>query len=179
MQNPNGIAIGPDGGIFVATTGRIVRVDPDTGGQDIIAEMPGNSFDGITFSNDFDRLYFNEEFGQIHFVDFDADRTPSEPRTGARIPLGVDPFSILDGMAVDACGNLYVTEMNGTIWRVLAEDGTIEEIASLGGLAVTPALNFGIAPIGGWSETALYVITFTGTLFELDIGVPGKWEPHL
>lgn len=178
LTNPNGIAIGADGLVYVATTGRIVRVDPDTGDVEIVADLPGNSFDGLTFSPDYTRLYFDEEFGQIHYVDFDAAGIPGEPRLGAQIPLGGFGFSILDGMTMDACGNLYVVEMNGTVWRVRT-DGTVEDIVSLPGAAIIPALNFGYPPTGGWSATSLYVITFTGSVYALDIGVPGKWEPHL
>jgi sugar lactone lactonase YvrE len=180
INNPNGLAIGSDGRIYAATSnGQVVRVDPASGDVDVVVDLPGNSFDGISFSPDFRRLYFNEEFGQIHYVDLDEAGEVGPARTGARIPLGGLGFSILDGMAVDACGNLYVTEMSGTVWRVRADDGTVEELLDVGGAAIIPALNFGIAPIGGWRETALYVITFTGAVYEIEVGVPGKWEPHL
>jgi sugar lactone lactonase YvrE len=179
LTNPNGVAIGVDGRIYVATTGRIMRVDPVGGDVEVVADLPGNSFDGLTFSPDFTRLYFDEEFGQIHYVDFDAAGNPGTPRLGATIPLGGLGFSILDGMAMDACGNLYVAEMNGTVWRVRVDDGSVEEVVSLPGASIIPALNFGFPPVGGWNATSLYVITFTGSVYELDIGVPGKWEPHL
>ncbi|MEZ4235746.1 MAG: SMP-30/gluconolactonase/LRE family protein [Myxococcota bacterium] len=179
VNNPNGIAVAPDGRIYTATSnGQVVRVDPASGAVDVVVDLPGNSFDGIVFSPDYRRLYFDEEFGQIHYVDVDAQGDLGEPHLGGRIPLGGGGFSILDGMAVDACGNLYVAEMNGTVWRVRT-DGTVEDLVDVGGVAIIPALNFGIAPVGGWRETALYVITFTGSIYEIEVGVPGKWEPHL
>lgn len=175
LTNPNGIAIGFDGKVYVATAGRILRVDPVSGDVEIVADLPGNSFDGLTFSPDFRRLYFDEELGQIHFVDFDESGVPGEPQLGPRIP----GLTILDGMATDACGNVYVVDMGGKIWR-LRTDGTLEDIASLPGIGpIYPALNFGIAPIGGWEADKLYVLSFLGVLYALDIGVPGKWEPHL
>lgn len=178
LQNPNGMAIDLQGRIYVTVTAAIVRIDPATGAVDTIVDMPGNSFDGITFSYDYRRLYFNEELGQIHFVEFDEEGEPGPVIDGTRIDLGFDPFSILDGMAADACGNLYINEMNGKVWRVTI-DGQAEVVADLSGFAIIPALNFGYPPVGGWTNTALYVLTFTGSVYELQIGVPGKWEPHL
>lgn len=178
LSNPNGMAIDPQGRIYVTVTAGIVRIDPASGAVDTIVSMPGNSFDGITFSHDYRRLYFNEELGQIHFVEIDEDGEPGVVRDGVRVDLGLDPFSILDGMAADACGNLYSTEMNGRVWRI-RPDGTAEIVVDLAGLAIIPALNFGYPPVGGWTSTALYVLTFTGQVYELQIGVPGKWEPHL
>jgi hypothetical protein len=177
LQNPNGMAIDLQGRIYVTVTAGVMRIDPSTGAVDRIVDMPGNSFDGITFSHDYGRLYFNEELGQIHFVEIDEDGEAGPVRDGVRINLSA--FSILDGMAADACGNLYALEMDGTVWRVRL-DGTIEVVAELPGTPISfPALNFGYPPVGGWGSTALYVLTFTGQLHELQIGVPGKWEPHL
>ncbi|MEQ1502392.1 MAG: SMP-30/gluconolactonase/LRE family protein [Myxococcota bacterium] len=176
LDNPNGIAIGLDGWVYVATSGRILRADPDTGDVQVVADLPGNSFDGLTFSPDYTRLYFDEELGQIHYVDFDANGNPGVPQLGAAIPTSA--FGILDGMAMDACGNLYVIEMSGVIWRVRT-DGTVEDIAHLNGLAFVPAMNFGYPSTGGWQNDALYVLDFIGAVYELQVGVPGKWEPHL
>jgi hypothetical protein len=177
LTNPNGMAVDPQGRIYVTVTAAVVRIDPASGAVDTIVDMPGNSFDGITFSHDYRRLYFNEELGQIHFVEIDEDGEAGEVRDGVRVNLSA--FSILDGMAADACGNLYALEMDGTVWRVRM-DGTVEVVAELAGTPISfPALNFGYPPVGGWDADALYVLTFTGSLHELQIGVPGKWEPHL
>lgn len=176
LANPNGIAIGADGRIYVATTGQILRIDPETLDVEVVVDLPGNSFDGLTFSPDYRRLYFNEEVGQVHWVDFDDDGVPGPPSDGIDIPNGI---SLLDGMAMDACGNLYVIVMNGKVWRIWADTGELEQILDVGGLAFIPALNFGLPPTGGWGNELLYVLDFTGSLYEVDVGVPGKWEPHL
>lgn len=175
MVNPNGIAIGDDGWVYVATTERILRVEPDTGEQEVVAERAGKSFDGISFSPDYSRLYFNEEVGRVHWVDFDASGVPGPIQDGPTVPIGA--FSLLDGMAVDACGNLYTTEMGSTVWRI-AVDGTVEKVVEISGVAILPALNFGTG-IGGWDAEKLYVMDFLGKMYELDVAVPGKPEPHL
>lgn len=174
MVNPNGIAIGADGWVYVATTERIMRLEPDTGVQEVVAERNGKSFDGISFSPDYTRLYFNEEVGRVHWVDFDSSGVPGPMQDGPSVPIGA--FSLLDGMAVDACGNLYTTEMGSTVWRI-ALDGTVEKVVEISGVAILPALNFGTG-VGGWDAEKLYVMDFLGKMYELDVGVPGKWEPH-
>ncbi len=175
LVNPNGIAIGNDGLVYVATTARIVRLDPSDLSQEVVAEIPNRSFDGLSFSPDFSRLYFNEEVGRIHWVDFDANGDPGPVQDGPSIPVGA--FGLLDGMTVDACGNLYTTEMGSTVWRV-SPTGVVEQVVVVSGVAILPALNFGPGT-GGFDADVLYVADFTGKMHAVEVGVEGKWEPHL
>ncbi len=175
VENPNGIAIGADGWIYAALTGSIARFDPATGDRETVADMPGNSFDGLTFMPDYKTLFFDEEFGQVWKVTFDDDNNPSEPILGPDLPLG--GFSILDGMTADACYNLYVVEMNGTVWRA-SPDGTVDVALDVSGFASTSAANFG-SGIGGWDANTLYVSDFLTKTYAVSLGVPGKWEPYM
>jgi hypothetical protein len=175
VENPNGIAIGADGWIYAALTGSIARFDPATGDREVVADMPGNSFDGLTFMPDYKSLYFDEEFGQVWKVTFDEDNNPSEPNLGPDIPVG--GFSLLDGMTADACFNLYVVEMNGTVWRA-SPDGSVTVALDINGFASTSAVNFG-SGIGGWETTTLYLSDFLGKMYAAPLGVPGKWEPYM
>lgn len=175
VTNPNGIAIGADGWIYAALTGSIVRVHPADGATETVADMPGKSFDGLTFSPDYTRLHFNEEVGRIWSVDVDPAGGWTEPVEGPKLPLG--PFSILDGMTADACGNVYVVEMGGKVWRV-TPDGAVDVAIEVPGFAVISAVNFG-SGIGGFDSGTLYVMDFAGKLYAAEMGVPGKWEPYL
>lgn len=180
FDTPNGLAIDFEGRISVATQERIVRIDPATGDTEVLVQWPNKSFDGITYSPDFTRLYFNEELGRVHWIDFAPDGTWSEPDEG--IQLVQNPllgFSILDGMAVDVCGNLYAGEMNGQIWRIRADDHSVDMVANIGGASIVPAINFGLPATGGWQADHLYAMDFLGALIDLPVGIPGKWEPHL
>lgn len=175
LENPNGIAIGADGLVYVALTGSIVRVDPLTGAVETIVDMPGNSFDGLTFMPDYKSLYFDEEIGQVWKVTFDDAGVPSEPTLGPTLPLG--GFSILDGMTADACSNLYVVEMNGTVWRA-SPDGSVTIALDVQGFASTSAANFG-SGVDGWDSMTLYLSDFLGKTYAAPLGVPGKWEPYM
>ncbi len=79
----------------------------------------------------------------------------------------------LDGMTVDACGNVYVTEYTvGFIWRFTPE-GEREKVATLPSFWI-PNIHWG-SGIGGWDEDILYVMDRDeGRLFELDLGVKEK-----
>jgi sugar lactone lactonase YvrE len=178
LNTPNGVAIDFEGRIAVATQQRIVRIDPATGDVEELVFMERRSFDGLVYSPDFRRLYFNEELGRVHWIEFADDGTWSEPLGALQVGEPLIPFGILDGMAVDVCGNLYASEMNGRLWRVWL-DGEIEQVAEIGGVSIVPALNFGLPAQGGWIADHLYVMDFTGALVDLPMGVPGKWEPHL
>ncbi len=175
LDTPNGIAIGWDGMVYIATSGRILRIDPDDGATEVMAEIPGRSFDGLSFSPDYRRLYFNEEIGRIHFVEFDEDMNPVRVVENAA-DLGLPPTAILDGMAVDACGNLYAVVMSGSVWRVTPTGDVERALTTPPGMI--PALNFG-SGVGGFERDHLYIQDFLGKMYEAPVGVPGKWEPHL
>lgn len=81
----------------------------------------------------------------------------------------------IDGLGVDACGNVYATEYAyGIVWRI-SPDGQIERLADLPS-AWIPNLKWGRG-IGGFSKDVLYVADRQGSyLFALSVGVPGATE---
>ncbi len=173
MPDPNGVVIGNDGYIYVThgQGGEVRRVNADTGEFTTLVDTPNDSYDGIVFSLDYKTLYFNEEVGTVNALDIASGNVT----TLATIPL----TEILDGMTMDECGNLYVVEMAGVIWRV-SPAGDVEEYYRIdAGFAFIPAVNFG-SGVGGWRRDRLYIMNFDGGAFELDTGgVRGRREPHL
>jgi sugar lactone lactonase YvrE len=181
VSEPNGIAIGMDGFAYLATlAGKIYRVNPDNGDYSVLLSS-NERYDGITFNADYTMLYFDEENeGEIHRLPIYSDGTAGQESTLATINGG-GMMDLYDGMAADECGNAYVIKMSGEVYRVTPQ-GDVDLVVSVstggsfgGGIM---ALNFGTG-VGGWGEDQLYVMGQGDRVYEVDIGVRGKWEPHL
>lgn len=178
LVSPNSLAVGPDGRLYIATYGAILRMDPSGSGPPESLYVRANTdFDGLTFSPTYDRLYFNHDDGGI------VGRLVLDPVTFELLAienhadLGGGWGAELDGMATDACGNVYVARTDGTIERI-RPDGSHGVYYSLPGNAWTTALSFG-SGVGGWERDHLYVMDRGGSLFDLEVGVDGRPEPHL
>jgi sugar lactone lactonase YvrE len=78
----------------------------------------------------------------------------------------------IDGLGVDACGNVYASEYNyGNLWRIAA-DGKIEKLATLPAMWV-PNMKWGRG-FGGFDPNVLFVADRDeGRLFAVSVGVPG------
>jgi hypothetical protein len=185
LPDPNGVAIDQDGMVYLTHGGgEVRRIDPSDGSYEVI-HSSGSSYDGITFSEDYKTLYFNEETGDIHKMSIADDGTVSAPTNFAYIDVGFG--GILDGMTADVCGNIYVVEMTGSLYRITPE-GQIDLAVDLGGGGggggpggggvFVPAVNFG-SGVGGWKRDHVYIMNFEGGVFEANVGIPGKSEPHL
>jgi sugar lactone lactonase YvrE len=155
----------------------VARIDLEAGTTSVLFHSPVST-DGITFAPDYRRLYFNSEGGKVMTLLLGEDGEVVEPAS-LLTTIPTSGGSILDGMTADVCGNLYVVVMDGRIIRVLP-DGTQEEVADLDGTAslLISAANFG-SGTGGWERDHLYVMSLWKGLYEIDIGIEGKWEPHL
>jgi hypothetical protein len=81
----------------------------------------------------------------------------------------------IDGLGVDACGNVYASEyVYGYIWRI-APDGAIEKIAELPSFWI-PNIKWG-RNLGGFSNRVMYVADREQQrLFGIHVGVPGAKE---
>jgi len=96
-------------------------------------------------------------------------------------------YGYLDGMNVDACGNVYVTEyVLGKIWRFSPEGEEVEMVAQLP-TAWIPNMHWGNGG-GGFAERVLYVMDRMGAwggggsgakLYGVEVGVPGAPGPAI
>ncbi len=171
---PNGLEVGMDDFVYVAehNAGNIRRVNPDTGEFTIIASGL-DAPNGLSFSPDYRTLYVNSfGGGTVHSITVDDQGAWSDPVLLGTTNDGGGGGG-LDGMAVDACGNVYVTEyIAGFVWRFTPE-GVREKVAELPSQWI-PNMHWG-SGIGGWDENILYVADRDeGRLFELDLGIVEK-----
>ncbi len=179
LQEPNGVVIGDDDFVYLTEmTGKVSRVDPDTGDRTVIYDTPVST-DGITFAPDYRTLYWNSEQGQVVKTVLDADGAVVDPPAVLTTINGLGFMDLLDGMTTDACGNIYVVRMMGHIIRI-TPDGQQQEIIDLSGLGgvFISAVNFG-SGAGGFERDNLYIMNLSGGVFEVEMGIEGKWEPHL
>lgn len=91
-------------------------------------------------------------------------------------PVGGGASSGLDGLNVDACGNVYASAyVDGTVWRWAAEGAEAELVMNVRASWI-PNMHFGHG-VGGWEENVLYLANRDrGSVFAIPVGVPGHGE---
>jgi len=146
---------------------RVYRISPQ-GEASVVDASLGNP-NGITLSPDGNTLYVTAA-GRLVRYSLSADGTPS---AGQNIQLS-EPLDTPDGMGVDCAGNIYTTEHNRRLIRVISADGT--EIGRFGGPQAFDQNVTNVA-FGGPNRTTLFITTLTqanqGGLFSVELSVPG------
>ncbi len=171
---PNGVEVGRDGYVYVAenSSDRVRQIDPYTGEQWLV----GNNLlapNGVILSPDEQILYVGS-FGGGHVYAFDriSEHEWSPRRILASSPGWDGGF---DGINVDICGNVYITEYTvGRVWRITPDGSQVDLVANLPDGWI-PNMRWG-PDVGGWASNILYV-TAWNRLQALDVGIAGK--PHI
>jgi sugar lactone lactonase YvrE len=110
-----------------------------------------------------------------------ADSTPCQTPDGvtgtcqAELCIPAPVAGGIDGLGVDACGNVYASEfVYGNVWRI-APDGNIELFAQLPSFWI-PNIKWG-RNLGGFSDRVMYVADRDQRrLFGIHVGMPGATE---
>ena len=132
LVNPNYPVLMPDGGLLVSDSGRageprvgLLRYDPDGRGE-VWLDEPLNFANGLAWSPDHRTLYVAESWGyRVAAIDVGADGRPAGPaRTYAETP-----GFIVDGLAVDADGVLYVGAYEPSAVLRIPAPGQVEVFA--------------------------------------------------
>jgi sugar lactone lactonase YvrE len=181
FDRANAIEVDLQGFVYVAEMSRkqVVRVDGATGAATVLVN--GNGLElpyGVTFSPDYRTLYIGERTnGSIFALEVQPDGTAGAMRVLARD----NGAGLLDGMAVDACGNVYVSGFDsGQVYRVAPDGGSPQLVADLSDLSLSiPNMQWG-SGTGGWDPSMLYVIDQRqDQVYELHVRVRGKRAAHL
>ena len=173
LSYPNGITIDLQGFVYVSEhdAGKVLRVHPYTGEFTVIAKGLQNP-NGLAFNKEYDQLYIGTFGGSwIYRLSISPNGTP-----GKLVKWGDMTGSpgMLDGIAVDICGNVYVCEYASTdIWRFGPDGGAPEKILdSDPDITYLPNLRFGRGP--GWDQNSLYSPDGWNKkgIWRINIGVP-------
>ena len=173
----NGIEVDDQDFVYVAeqNSGQIRRVDPYTGDNTVLVTGLNNP-NGIVFSPGYDILYVGSFGGGIIYaLEVDPQGNPGT-LSNLRTNIGT---GALDGMGVDACGNVYVCDYGSRKVLRIAPDGlTAEVVVDLSSdTSWIPNMQWG-SGVGGWDENTLYVIDIQQDIYEIWVGVESKARPY-
>jgi sugar lactone lactonase YvrE len=178
LRSPNGVYVDFGGNVWVTEFGgsKVSKLAPDGTQKTIVSGAMAQSANGVVLDAANKRLYYTEySKGKINRISVDPDATtPPTPTTVATIP-----GASLDGMVLDACGNVYAVDQGGSKLYRVRVDASGAALAAPELLATFPTnvanAQFGSGP--GFDPNKLYVTGNPGTVYALALGVGGAPVP--
>jgi hypothetical protein len=177
IDGPNGVYPDFFANVWVTEMNgdRVLRID-DTGTlHEVVVGTDAESANGIVFDDARDLLFWtNWSEGTIRSVAIDAAFDP----VGMPALVGTIPGGGPDGLALDVCGNLYVVDQaNDELWRFELDDAGAELDSSSIAEFTTGVSNAQFGSGAGFATTSLYVTGNPGTVWVVDLQVPGAAVP--
>ena len=172
------VIVGPDGLVYsVTANGWIRRVDPATGEREDFVTV--QAFPSVlAFSPDATRLYVGttgtvDESAAVFAVDLGPDLQPTGD--GYAFATGVGE-GFHDGIGVDSCGDVYVTDFSTKRLYRITPDGEPSILKQWTDTSYGHGLEWG-SGVGGFRSDALYMPQpFDGdTVVEVVVGVGSAW----
>lgn len=166
-----GVTVGPDGMVYAGVGSTILRIDPDSGDSSEYLRLSGSeSARVLVFSTDSSKAFIATiGAGNVYVVELDEEL---EPAGEAEVFANV-PGTYQDGLAIDACDNLYIPDYTTRSFSRVSPDGDVTAFFVDAGAAYGHGVEFG-SGIDGWREDAIYLPQpyDLNTVRELVIGVP-------
>lgn len=171
---PNGVYPDADDNVWVTQLGgsKVSRINPDKTVDTIVMGADGSTANGVVYDAK-RKLLFYTNYNAANV------RSTTVPPSGAPATVATIAGAKLDGLVMDACGNIYVVDQPGSqIYRIkLDAAGVMIGMPEL--LAKFPKgvanAQFGAGP--GFDVNTLYAVGLPGTVFAVPLGIPGATIP--
>lgn len=178
---PNGLDVDSHGSAWVSdfATAQLLRVSADQVVTSLVVGPDADSVGGLVYDEVRGQLFYSSTGGLLRRLSVAAAGAPM----GAPLVVASLPGARLDGVALDACGNLYALESTASLgryqlWRV-ALDGAGNALGAPVVLARfddwVSGLQFGAG--GGWDPTSLHVSSIWGKVWRVPVGVGARRRP--
>jgi len=166
LSGPNGVHVDSAGNIWVTEFGggRVIKLDPNGDSTTIASQL--NSPNGVVL---------DETRNLLFFTGYSQGRLFKTDPAGGAEPIEVAQIggAALDGLTLDACGNVYAVDQgNSRVYRLDldADANLVGEPVMLAELPQNVAnVQFGVGP--GWNTTSLYAAGNPGVVYEIPVGV--------
>jgi sugar lactone lactonase YvrE len=172
----NGLYPDLDGNVWVTNFSIVGRYSADGTLDTLVSGGDAANSNGIVFDPDRSvAFYTNYSAGRVLKVDINEDGS-----AGAIAELGAVGGAAFDGLALDACGNLYAVD-NATprVFRLMLDENA-DAVGDLTNIVDGNMQNVANAQFGrgdGFDANSLYVTGNPGVVYRLEVGVPGAEIP--
>lgn len=177
LGTPNGVYVDFDGNVWFTEFGgnKVSKVTEDGTKTVLVSGVAkAESANGIVLDAVRKLLFYTEySKGKIHRIKVD-DPNPT-PSLVATIP-----GAALDGLVLDACGNVYAVDQGSSrLYRVRTDaNGAASAAPELLATFPTNVANAQFGAGAGYDPDKLYVTGNPGTIYALDLGVAGGPVPQ-
>lgn len=173
LASPNGLYPDLAGDVWITEFGgsKVLRLGADMMAQPIVSGADASAANGVVYDPQRQLLFYtNYLAGQVKRVAFDGQGEPGAPELVAAVG-----GASLDGLTLDACGNVYAMDQkNSRMYRVRLDGAgaAIGEPALLAEFASNVAnAQFGVGD--GFDDHTLYVAGNPGDVYTLVVEFPG------
>lgn len=174
VQGANGLYPDLEGNVWITEFGgdRVIRVAPDLTKTTIVMGNDAGAANGVVYDPNRGLLFYtNYQAGEIRRVPIDDQGDAGAPELVIALQ-GTAP----DGLAMDACGYLYVVDQgNNDLYRVLLDDAGVATNMPDSPMATFPSnvanAQFGVG--AGFDPHTLYVAGNPGDVYTLQVEFPG------